>query len=226
MTQHVPLVESIAIVPNPDGTGDDLYLSVVREIGGETVRYIEWIGLPFDGSREAAEDGFFVDCGLTYDGTATYVVSGLSHLDGEAVTICADGAVRPPQVVTGGEITLAEPPASVVHVGLPFTSYVDTLKPEMPLQDGTLQARQQRIVKMWLRLHESMGGEVVRDGKTEVLNFRATPDPETFAVPLFSGDYELTPPAGWDRGAPVRIQTMEPLPFTLLGYVFEVQSDD
>ncbi len=223
---HSPKVESLAVVPNPDGTGEDVYLSVVREIGGSEVRYIEWMGLPFDATREDVVDALFLDSALTYSGSPVLTLSGLSHLEGETVAICADGAVRDPAVVVSGQITLASP-ASVVHVGLPYTSAIETLKPDLPLPDGTLQARQQRIVRMYLRLHESMGGQVIRDGQTEPMTYPdSTPDPVTLAVPLFSGDYEVLPPAGWDRGAPVRIETSDPLPFTILGLVFEVQSDD
>jgi len=219
-------VESVAVVAGPDGNADDVYVAVVRTINGATKRFIEWIGPSFDATRETAASAFCVDCGLTYSGSPATTISGLSHLNGETVKICADGAVRPTQVVSGGAITLTAPAASVVHVGLPFTSYVETLKLEIALPDGTLQARQQRIVKMWLRLHQSMGGAVVRGGKTEALSYRVASDPMTLALPLFSGDYELVPPAGWDRGSPVRIQTSDPIPFTVLGLVFEVQSDD
>lgn len=220
------VVESVACVPGPSGTDDDVYIAVARTIGGTTVRYIEWIGVPFDASREDQADGFFVDSGLTYDGVPVTTVSGLSHLEGQTVAICADGATRPNQVVTGGQVTIPAPAASVVHVGLPYVSALDTLKPDMPLPDGTLQARTQRPVKLWLRMHESLGGEVVRGGVTERIYLRRAPDAMTRALPLFSGDHEIVPPAGWDRGSPMRIQTSEPLPFTILGLVMEVQSDD
>lgn len=220
------VVESVAVVPGPDGTDDDVYIAVARTIGGSTVRYVEWIGVPFDGTREDQTDGFFVDCGLTYDGAAATTISGLAHLNGQTVNICADGAVRPQAVVSGGQITLSAPAASVVHVGLPITAYVDLLKPELPLPDGTLQARQQRVVKMWLRLHESLGGQVIRGGVSEGIYLRTAADAMTEALPLFSGDHPITPPAGWDRGALVRVQTTDPLPMTLLGVVAEVQTDD
>lgn len=215
-----PKVESIAVVANADGSSEEVYLCVVRTIAGQTVRYIEAMSSPFDGSREQQSAGFFVDCGLTYSGPPATVISGLSHLEGEPVAICADGQALPGQYVFNGSIALAAP-AAVVHVGLPFVSYVDTLKPELPLPDGTLQARQQRIVRMWLRLHESRGGAVVRNGEREALVY-----PDHDGVSLYSGDIEMLPPAGWDRGSPVRVETRLPLPFTVLGLVSEVQSDD
>lgn len=219
-------VESVAVVPNPDGTDDDVYVAVRRTIGGQTVRHVEWIGPPFDATREVPAAGFFVDAGLSYSGAPATIITGLGHLNGETVSICADGADRVQRVVTGGAIDIGQPSASVVHVGLPCPAHVDTLRPEIGLPDGTLQGRVQRVVKMFLRLHETMGGQVTRMGATEALYYRTAPDLMTTAVPLFSGDYEMAPPPGWDRGSPIRIGTVSPLPFTVLGCVFEVQSDD
>ena len=54
------VVESIAAIPNPDGTADELWLIARRTIGGTTRRYIEFI--------EAQDSGHHVDAGLLYDG--------------------------------------------------------------------------------------------------------------------------------------------------------------
>lgn len=219
-------VESVAVVPDPDGVFDDVYLVVRRTIGGTTVRYVEWMGRPFDGSRDDAVDAFCVDSGLTYDGVPATTFSGLAHLNGQTVAICADGAERPTAVVSGGAVTIAAPAASVVHIGLPYTSRVRFLRPEFQTQEGPAQGQKQRIVKATLRLHETMGGSVVRNGVVEPLLYRTPPDLMTQAVPLFSGDYEVSVGGGWDRGTGLlQLQTSAPLPFTLLAAIYEVAAN-
>lgn len=54
------VVENICVVP--EGQRDAVYLVVKREVDGATVRYIERM------EDRDAEEPFFVDCGLTYDG--------------------------------------------------------------------------------------------------------------------------------------------------------------
>ena len=60
-------------------------------VDGATVRYIEVFERRFDPCC-AQEDAFFVDCGLSYDGSSATAVTGLSHLEGEAVQIYAGGS--------------------------------------------------------------------------------------------------------------------------------------
>lgn len=57
-----PIVESLAVIPSPDGTYDELWISVCRTIGGVVTRTVEVMTRWFDGM--AAEQAFFVDCGL------------------------------------------------------------------------------------------------------------------------------------------------------------------
>ena len=61
-----PIVESLAIIPSPDGTTDDLWMSVKRYINGTTIRSIEYVTKLFE-SFNQPEDAFFVDCGATFD---------------------------------------------------------------------------------------------------------------------------------------------------------------
>jgi hypothetical protein len=68
------IVEEIACIPGPNQ--DDIYLVVNRVIGGAVKRYIEVLGDVDWGDDQA--DCFFVDCGLTYDGTEK-TISGITH---------------------------------------------------------------------------------------------------------------------------------------------------
>jgi len=113
-------IESIAVIPHPDGDEDQVWMSVVRTIGGSPVRHIEILEKAFVPGTDI-EDAFFVDCGLTYDDTSTTTISGLWHLEGEDVTVLADGYEVEGLTVSDGAITLGTA-ASVVHIGLPMGS--------------------------------------------------------------------------------------------------------
>lgn len=59
-----PVVESVAVIPSPDGTYDELWMSVLREHSqiGTIVRSIEVMTRFFDGQPQ--EQAFFADCGI------------------------------------------------------------------------------------------------------------------------------------------------------------------
>jgi hypothetical protein len=118
--------EHDASIPGVDG--DELWLIVNRTINGQTVRHIEVAqeGLP-DGS--ALEDCFFLDDALQYVGPPTTVVTGLWHLNGQNVSVLADGVPIHNLFVTNGAITL-ENPASKITVGYRFKSRIRTLHVE------------------------------------------------------------------------------------------------
>lgn len=70
-----PVVESLAAIPSPDGTYDDVWMTVKRYVNGTTFRSIEYLTKIFEVFNDP-EDAFFVDCGATYDAPATF--SGLT----------------------------------------------------------------------------------------------------------------------------------------------------
>jgi len=116
-------VESVASIP--DQTHDLVYVIVKRTINGVVRRFVEFFEDAFLGGD--IDDAYFVDGGLSYDGVPVNTFTGIEHLEGETVSILADGAVRPNATVNGGSVTIADPPASKVHIGLPFTSTMVTL---------------------------------------------------------------------------------------------------
>lgn len=113
--------ESVCVVT--ESNEDVLYAVVRRTLNGSNVRVIERMATRHFATQA---DAFYVDCGLTYDGSPVSMVSGLDHLNGKAVVACADGAVIGPFTVSGGEVNLPAP-ASVVHVGLPYVADIQLL---------------------------------------------------------------------------------------------------
>lgn len=62
-----PIVESICVIPSPDGNTDELWMVVNRYINGAMNRSIEYLTEPFNVFSDTMEqrDAFFVDCGQT-----------------------------------------------------------------------------------------------------------------------------------------------------------------
>lgn len=111
--------ESVAIIPI-DGR-DQVWVIVKRTIDGGTVRYVE-----------VFDPDVLADCAITGTsgpGSATW--SGLDHLEGETVQCVADGVYMGTFTVDTGKITIPRTANDVV-IGLPYTSTVTPLPPEVP----------------------------------------------------------------------------------------------
>ena len=206
------IVESITAIPS--GSEDTVYLSVKRTIDGETVRHIEYMKpIEFGGN---VEDAFFLDSGLTYDGSATLTISGLNHLEGETVSVLADGAAHADKVITNGIITL-DRLSSKVHIGYGYTSTVETLRLEAGADDGVAQGKIKRIHGVTARLFNTVGAELGPDlDNLDRLPFRDSSMSMNQAVPLFTGDKEIYFPSGYETDARVIVRQSQPLPMTVL----------
>jgi hypothetical protein len=218
------VVESVACIPNPDGTADEAWLVVKRTIGGVTRRYVEWLAAPFRPAVNGQASGFFVDCGLSYSGAPATFFTGLSHLEGQTVAIVADGALAPRVQVIGGTVSIPQP-ASVVHVGLPFTSRLSSLRLEAGAAGGTAQAQAKRVHEVFVRFHETLGAKVGRDDALDPVSFRTADDLLGAAPALWTGDKRVQFPAGWDRDGIVTVVQDEPLPMTVLGLIIGMQTN-
>jgi hypothetical protein len=212
-------VESVCSVPAPDGISDDIYISVLRTIGDTATRWIEVIRAPYRAADDGNVAGFFVDAGLSYAGAPATHISGLDHLEGQSLAVCADGVSVGPLTVTGGAITL-EAAASTVHAGLGYVSRLTTMPVEAgAAPGGTAQGKAKRINEVTLRLLESTGGRI---GRGDVLEDIKYPDD---ADRLYTGDVRDTFPIGWDRSGQVTIEQADPLPLTVLAIVQELQTN-
>lgn len=220
-------VKSIAVIPTTDGD-DQLWIVVRRNVNGSDVHYVEYLKSQWDGNTDDVEDAFFVDSGLTYDGSPATVISGLTHLEGKTVTILADGASHPSRTVSSGSITL-QAAASVVHVGLGFTSKMRTMRVEAGAADGTAQGKVKRITNVKYRLLHTVGGKVGPDeNNLDEINFRSTGDDMDEPVAPATGDFSSG--TGWPNGSDTDGYAMfvhdQPLPATLLAIMPRVVTED
>jgi hypothetical protein len=210
-------VESVAVISgDPE---DEVWFVVNRTVNGSEVRYIEKLKV-FDYGT-SLEDAFFMDSGLTYEGAAATVISGLSHLEGEAVTVLADGLVITGHTVASGAITLATA-ASKVHIGLANTPEFETLdvvvSDNAVVSKGPLQGVLKRIENVTLRLISSMGGRFGPDSATtDPINYRTTTEPFTGWTRDMSFDEDF------DETSTVYITCDEPLPMEIAAIMIDLE---
>ena len=207
------IVESIASLPTDTGE-DELYMIVKRTIGGVTKRYVEVLkAFEFGGSSDAA---FFVDSGLSYSGSAVNSLSALYHLEGETVSILANGATHPDATVSSGGVSLNFEATSAA-IGYGFTSSMQTMRIESGSVDGTSQGKPKRIHGLTVRIYETVGIEIGNDdGELDRIPFRDSSMAMDQAVPLFTGDKEIEFPGGYVDDDRIYIRQNQPLPMTVL----------
>ena len=203
-----------------DGT-DQIYFCVAREIGGKTRRFIETLEEAADRVRNES-DGFFLDCGLTYSGSAVGGVTGLDHLEGEKIACLADGSVFTDLTVEGGAVRFPDGfTASVIHAGIPYTAELSTLDLE-PGDTDTLRNRARFAVSAAVRLYASRECLYSHsEGMLSEMKFRTTELPGRPAR-LFTGEKSIvfsSPPGA--RTTRLRFVSETPTPLTVLGIVAE-----
>jgi hypothetical protein len=208
--------ESICCVA--EGSEDVLYAVINRTIGGQTVRYVERMA-----SRlfDSLEDAFFVDAGASqsFDNPVS-TISGLTWLEGQTVAVLADGAVQTQKVVTGGAITL-DHAASVVQVGLPYTSDLETLPAVLQI-DGYGQGRMKNINKAWVKVYQSSGILVGpdEDHLTEIR--QRTTEPWGSPPALQTAELLVMTTPSWQTNGQTLIRQQNPLPLDVVGLTLEV----
>ena len=200
-------VESVCVIPGEKQ--DQLWMIVKRTINGATKRFIEVMA---DFEFDTLADAFFVDCGLTYSGPATTTISGLDHLEGEALDVLADGVVVTGKTVESGAITL-DTAASKVHAGLPKSrTYIETVDFDEGSREGTGQGKQKRMHSLALRLYQTVGGKVgISEGTLEDIKY----PPGTTG--LYTGlTQDMFALGGWQKDVCAVVEQPDPLPMTVL----------
>ena len=209
--------ESVCAVA--EGVEDALYTVIKRTINGAEVRYIERMAPRL---FEDQADAFHVDCGAVYSGEPTSAIYGLDWLEGQTVSILADGAVHPQRVVTGGAVSL-DAPASKVNVGLPITADIQSLPIAIELREGgSAQGRTKNVNKVWLRVYRSSGifAGPSFDRLTEAK--QRTTEPYGAAPALKSEEIPVMIAGAWTDNGQVCVRQSDPLPLTIVSMSLEV----
>lgn len=210
--------ESVCTVS--EGTEDFVYAVVRRTIGGADYRYIERLhSRMFDDQADA----FFVDSGATRTGApVTTITGGLWHLEGKTVQILADGAVHPTRVVTNGAITL-DWAASTVHVGLGYTSDMQTLPLALEGAAGGAQGMLKNVNSVRMRVAQS---NAVKAGPRfdRLTEYPARDAADNYDTPpaLRSAEFRLQVAPNWGADGAVCVRQDLPLPLTVTSMVLDV----
>ena len=152
----IPEVESVAVVPNPSASRDELYMVVKRYINGGTKRYIEYMSKIWEYGDDRV-DAFHLDCGYTItNGSPSSTVTGLWYLEGQSVTPYVDGAAHEAVTVSNGTVTLNHT-ATVITLGYAYNSDGQIMPIEGGSQDGTAQGKIKRIHSVGFWLMDTLG---------------------------------------------------------------------
>ena len=216
--------ESVAVIPTDD-TEYEVYVIIKRTINGATKRYIEVLNT-FDFTNTDNTTFNFLDSQLDYNGSATTTISGLSHLEGQTVSILADGATHADKVVSSGSITL-DRSATKVKVGLSYTSLLQTMRIDAGARDGTSQSKTKRIYEITIRLFESVGVEVGPDlNNLERIPFRSSANAMNQGITPFTGDKEVEFRGNYETDGFVFVRQTQPLPLTILSLYPRLVTND
>lgn len=209
---------SVATIYGDTGAEDEVWFIVERTVNSTQVFYVERL------NPEAwtdVEDGFFVDSGLSYDGSPVSSVSGMDHLAGQTVDALLDGVAYTGLTVDSSGVV--EFPsgvtASVVHVGLPYTSILSPFRLDADTQLGVHLGKSKRIDALVPRVRRSKGfsysigaGGAVRPAPvpegTDSEALLGASDPLDIVLPIAA--------AGHTRDPQLTLQQSNPLPLTVL----------
>ena len=154
----------------------------------------------------------------------TASVTGLWHLEGETVSILADGNVEAQQTVSGGSVTISRS-AGRIAVGLPYQSDFESLPLDFNTGLPTIQGVRKTIPYITLRLKQSRGF-FIGPNEDDLKEFKQRGIAgETYNQPtaLLTGDVQVPMTPKFSTDGTVFIRQTDPLPLTILGLVPEVQ---
>lgn len=172
--------------------------------------------------------------------TASYqslpTVTGLSHLEGEAVSVVADGTILASPnnpayttiTVTSGVATLPAGSYTSVTVGLPITADIQTLDLDLP--NGTTKPGKALVTAVGAYVEDSMSFFAGPEEPTTATNLVLPAGGAMQAVQVLDrNDTAVTTPTSgfrmlnfegrWDQSGSVFIRHVDPTPLTVLALV-------
>jgi hypothetical protein len=215
--RHLTQGEFVSVCSIPQDRKDALF-ALVKRNGKYFVELMADRFVKGDFSKNV-----FMDCALTYDDPNNPIstISGLDHLNGLEVGILANGAVKRPQTVVNGAISL-DKPASQLVVGLLYESFLETMPLELSPGVGVTSGRKKQVNSVNVLFHETAGADVGLTGSNwETIKWRST---EPYGSPpmTFSGLKGVIMPSMAENQVCVKIRSTEPTPITVLALIPQI----
>lgn len=137
-------------------------------------------------------------------------ITGLGHLEGYSVQILANGAVKPNEVVSSGQITVPYE-ALEFYIGLGYSKYIKTLPIDIGSAEGSSIGKTKRYNEIIIRL---------LDSAFPLINGMRPPDrnpatPMGLSEPPVTGDVSVHD-LGYDQYAYVEVEQDLPLTLTVV----------
>jgi hypothetical protein len=212
----------------PAAFGAQMVGWVVRAGGGiaTVTQVLDGSHILVDFSRPMASIGVFPFSFGQWSITQPHTVfGGLDYLEGQTVSILADGGVVNRQVVTNGTVTL-QVPATKVTVGLGYQCQLQTLPLDVAGGE-TIQGKRKKIAALTVRLVNSRGlkagstfNTLVPIKETTRATLMGTP------IPLMTGDERVIMDPSWNVPGQICLQVDDPVPATVLGVIPEIVVGD
>lgn len=207
-----------ALCVMPEAGEDALYAIVGRTVGGVVKRFIEKLE-----SRTIIDwnaDAFFLDAGLSYQGSAVSSVSGLEHLDGATVGIVGDGTYRGTAVVSGGAVSVPGAAAEDIHVGLLYVADLETLT--LDVAGSAVRDKKKAVKSVTMILDRSDRSWKVGRSFTATLSQHRLDTVDGTAA-SFTGDVQQSMLTGFGVDGRFVLRHTTPLPLHILGVVPQVE---
>lgn len=219
---------SVNCTPNKYHRETDTWFMVRRLVNDKDVLYLERFHHEFVENTTA--EAFFVDSGKTYVGVPKKEFN-VPHLANTDVAVLADGGVlNNIKSDAAGVVTLPKEYGTVT-IGLPFTSVMSPIPIELELDDGSSPGRVQRVYQLMVRFYKTVGGHIIRTSsegsfEEEELVFRVPANATGYGVPLYTGNFLIPFPEGYDNDVFMSIVQRQPLPMTILSLTDHIEIYD
>jgi hypothetical protein len=153
-------------------------------------------------------------------------LSNLWHLEGETLSVNAEGATHPDVTVVNGTAQLTHGVGYAV-AGLKCPARLQTMRIEAGSQDGTSQGKVKRINRVTVRLVQALGGEAGPDfDNMAPLQYRTSAVPLDQPPPIADGDARVLWNKGYDTKGRIAIRQSDPFPMTVVALLPQVVTYD
>jgi hypothetical protein len=195
------------------GLLESVYFAVRRTIDGTEKTFLE-----------VTDPDHYTDCSVAATLSADTTMTGLTHLNGETLRVRADGFILTDAEASGGAITLSRA-SDEVEAGLGFNPTITPMPLNMMMQNGANVMRKRRVVKIRVKVLETLGllvnGRPLPDLNFDIDNFDE-------AATSFTGVKTIEESTNWDetQDKTITFTQVDPLPMTILGIDIAMEGND